>query len=121
SLYFVYLKNNQLEDAKNFYFLAHYHCGGTKNMHAGFFTNGRILFNKLIEASKDSLQIEGYKDTLGWIYEQKMEIEHDPKWEMDYASFLVRRNHSNVSKIDSLFHDIDSLQDQTEPMYIKSY
>ncbi|MCG8575550.1 MAG: importin-beta N-terminal domain-containing protein [Flavobacteriales bacterium] len=121
-LYFQYLKQKMYADAATMWGNAVNSCG-EGNLDAKFYTNGRVIYSKLIRENKgNDVRVKELKDTMQWIYESKMKLEDDPKWTADYASMLVAEKDERHGKIDTLFaNSIHRLQENAKSTHIKQY
>ena len=124
SLYYQYLKQGMYKDATLFWAKAYTNCGGTDSLDGKFFKNGRVAYLqrlKKLDDEKDAVEIKNINDTLAWVYEQRMLIDTDPDWALDYAVMLVSNKSEDYEKIDGLFTNIHSLKDQASGTQIRSY
>lgn len=121
SLYYQYLKQNMFRDACTFWAQAVTDCGDS--LDGKFWGNGRIAYLRLIKETdeKDTTTINGLNDTIAWIYEQKMLIEKDPYWELDYAVFLISNKSADNAKLDELFKNIHVLKEGSSSTHIRMY
>lgn len=121
SLYFEYLKNQKYPDAAYFWAKAIEACG-KEGLDAKFYSNGLVIYSKLMTESKDSLRIKELDDTLNLIYERRMLYENDPTWAADYACKLVTDGSKDFDKIDSLFLlSIPVLKSDAKAVHYKQY
>jgi tetratricopeptide (TPR) repeat protein len=74
-----------------------------------------------LETGKDSTEISAINDTVTWIYEEKMKLEKDPAWELDYAMMLVTQKSKDNGKIDGLFTNIHTLKENASGGHIRTY
>ena len=124
SLYYQYLKQGMYEDACLFWTKAYNTCGGVADSVDGkFFKNARVAYSKRLKGAdkSDTTLIKNLKDSIAFIYEQRMLIEDDPKWRLDYAVMLVSDKDKRFGKIDSLFEAIHVLKDGASSTHLKSY
>jgi tetratricopeptide (TPR) repeat protein len=124
SLYYQYLKQKMYKDATVFWTKAWTNCGGTDSLDSKFFKNGRVAYLQRIKGldkEADALEIQGINDTIAWIYEQRMTVEKDPRWELDYAVMLVTQKNKDFDKIDGLFTNIHSVKDKATGTHIRTY
>lgn len=125
SLYYQYLKQKMYDDATDFWSKAYTHCGGTEggNLDVKFFKNGRVAYLQRLKKVQDSdtLQINNIKDTLAWIYEERMKIAPDPIWALDYASMLVKGKSQDYAKIDSLYTNIHVIKEKASGSHLRTY
>ena len=110
SLYYQYLKQDMLRDACTFWSMAVSNCGDS--LDGKFYKNGRVAYLKLLKTvDGDEVKEKEINDTLAWIYEQRMAIEKDMDWELDYAVFLVSQKSEDYGKIDTLFDNIHKMKE----------
>jgi hypothetical protein len=102
SLYFTYLKQNQYVDAAFFWKKAILACDDSLQ-DAKFYTNGRVIYTKLLADSANASRSKELNDTLNMIYEKRMLVVNDPAWTADYAIKLVTEESTDYDKIDKLF------------------
>jgi tetratricopeptide (TPR) repeat protein len=124
SLYYEYLKQQMYKDATYFWSQAYANCGGTDSLDGKFFNNGRVAYMqrlKDLDEKVDTVEIKNINDTIVWIYEQKLLIEKDPDWALDYAVMLVSSDNNDFNKIDGLFTNIHVLKDKASGTHIRSY
>ncbi|MFT4601500.1 MAG: tetratricopeptide (TPR) repeat protein [Arenicella sp.] len=124
SLYYQYLKQKMYKDATLFWSKAWTNCGGTDSLDSKFFKNGRVAFLQRIKGldkAVDTVEIGQINDTITWIYEQRMIVEKDPRWELDYAVMLVTQKNADFNKIDGLFTNIHTLKDKATGTHIRTY
>jgi tetratricopeptide (TPR) repeat protein len=124
SLYYQYLKQKMYKDATLFWSKAWTNCGGTDSLDSKFFKNGRVAYLQRIKGldkAVDTVEIGQINDTITWIYEQRMIVEKDPRWELDYAVMLVTQKNSDFNKIDGLFTNIHTLKDKATGTHIRTY
>lgn len=124
SLYYQYLKQGMYKDASHFWAKAYDNCGGTDSLDTKFFNNGRVAYLqrlRTLDAEKDAVEIAGINDTVAWIYEEKMKLENDPEWELDYAMMLVTQKSEDNVKIDGLFTNIHKLKSKASGSHIRTY
>lgn len=115
-----YYQQKMFKDARNFWLKAFYTCGGTENLDGKYFRNGKKIYLQLIKEFGDE-RVEPLYDSIAWIYDEGMKVDHEFTWQLDYAKFLTDRKDDRVGKIDTLFFLIDSLQEETHPKYLRSY
>ena len=120
SYYPSYYQQNMFMDARNFWLKAFYTCGGTESLDGKYFRNGKRIYLQLIKEFGDE-QAASLYDSIAWIYDEGMKVDHELTWQLDYAKFLTDRRDERVGKIDTLFALIDSLQEETHPKYLRSY
>lgn len=122
SLYYQYVKQKMYRDAGNFWGKALKACG-TENLDAKFYTNGRVIFSKLLKKEKENeVRAKEIKDTIYMIYEERMKLKDDPAWTADYASLLVSNKSTDYAKIDELFgKSIHKLKDKAKSTHVKQY
>ncbi|MEO9533812.1 MAG: hypothetical protein ABJG68_02360 [Crocinitomicaceae bacterium] len=124
SLYYQYLKQGMYKDASIFWARAYGNCGGTDSLDTKFFNNGRVAYLqrlRKLDKEKDAAEIAAINDTVAWIYEEKMKLEKDPQWELDYAMMLVTSKSEDNAKIDGLFTNIHTLKDKASGAHIRTY
>lgn len=124
SLYYQYLKQGMYKDATFFWSKAYSNCGGTDSLDGKFFKNGRVAYLqrvKKLDKTADAEEIKNINDTLAWVYEQRMLIDKDADWALDYAVMLVSNKSEDFEKIDGLFTNIHTLKDQASGTQIRSY
>lgn len=124
SLYYQYLKQGMYKDATFFWSKAYSNCGGTDSLDGKFFKNGRVAYLqrlKKLDDTADAEEIKNINDTLAWVYEQRMLIDKDADWALDYAVMLVSNKSEDFEKIDGLFTNIHTLKDQASGTQIRSY
>jgi len=124
SLYYQYLTQKMYKDASIFWAKAWSNCGGTDSLDGKFFKNGRVAFlqrMKKLDEEADAAEIKNIKDTLAWIYEERMKIEKDADWELDYAVMLVGDKSDDYAKLDELFKNIHILKDKSSGTQIRTY
>lgn len=121
SLYYQYLKQKMYADACLFWSQAAGNCGDS--LDGKFFKNGRVAYLKLLKGvdEENTARIQEINDTIAWIYEQKMKIEKDPSWELDYAVMLVSNKSEDYAKIDKLFENIHVQKEKSSATHIKTY
>jgi len=124
SLYYQYLKQKMYKDATVFWSKAWSSCGGTDSLDSKFFKNGRVAFLQRIKGldkEADAAEIQVLNDSIAWIYEQRMTVEKDPRWELDYAVMLVTNKTEDFDKVDGLFTNIHTLKDKATGTHIRTY
>lgn len=124
SLYYQYLTQKMYKDASIFWAKAWTNCGGTDSLDGKFFKNGRVAFlqrMKKLDKEADAAEIKNIKDTLAWIYEERMKIDEDADWELDYAVMLVGDSSEDFSKLDDLFKNIHVLKEKSSGTQIRTY
>ncbi len=124
SLYYQYLKQKMYKDATVFWSKAWTNCGGTDSLDSKFFKNGRVAYLQRIKGldkEADAAEIQILNDTIAWIYEQRMTVEKDPRWELDYAVMLVTNKTEDFDKVDGLFTNIHTLKDKATGTHIRTY
>jgi len=124
SLYYQYLTQKMYKDASIFWAKAWSNCGGTDSLDGKFFKNGRVAFlqrMKKLDEEADAAEIKNIKDTLAWIYEERMKIDKDADWELDYAVMLVGDKSDDYAKLDELFKNIHVLKDKSSGTQIRTY
>ncbi|UKN00812.1 tetratricopeptide repeat protein [Paracrocinitomix mangrovi] len=124
SYYFLALRDKNYELARYYYPRAYVHCGPTKNIEPGFFINGKVLYSNLLKdiEGNDISQTKNIQDTLIWVYEQKMQLEVDPEWELSYATFLLSIESDQDEKISQLYEkNISILKEKTSVFHLTSY
>ncbi|MEZ4923570.1 MAG: hypothetical protein R2780_10405 [Crocinitomicaceae bacterium] len=121
SLYYQYLKQKMYADACHFWSLAVANCGDS--LDGKFFNNGRVAYMQLEKTvdEANTARIKEINDTIAWIYEQKMLIEKDPDWELDYAVLLVSNESEDYAKIDKLFENIHIQKENSSYTHIRTY
>lgn len=121
SLYYQYLKQKMYADACLFWSKAVTNCGDS--LDGKFFSNGRVAYMQLQKSvdEANTARIKEIDDTLAWIYEQRMKIEKDPDWELDYAVMLVSNKSEDNAKIDKLFENIHVMKENSSYTHIKTY
>lgn len=120
SLYYQYLKQDMVRDACTFWGMAAKSCGD--DLDGKFFKNGRVAYLKLLRSVKgDEVKEQEVSDTINWIYEQRMAIEKDPDWELDYAVFLVSNKSEDYEKLDKLFENIHVMKEKSSGTHIRMY
>ncbi|MBD3636544.1 MAG: hypothetical protein HUJ25_04315 [Crocinitomicaceae bacterium] len=121
SLYYQYLRQDMVRDACNFWSKAVNSCGDS--LDGKFYKNGRVAYLKLLKTidESDEARINEVNDTLAWIYEQRMRLEKDPDWELDYAVMLVSNKSDNTEKIDELFKNIHVMKEKASSTHIRMY
>jgi len=78
SLYYQYLKQGMYEDACLFWTKAYNTCGGVADSVDGkFFKNARVAYSKRLKGADkaDTVLIKNLKDSIAFVYEQRMLIE----------------------------------------------
>jgi tetratricopeptide (TPR) repeat protein len=121
SLYYQYLKQKMYADACMFWSKAVSNCGDS--LDGKFWSNGRVAYLKLQKTVDESntARIKEIDDTLAWIYEQRMLIEKDPDWELDYAVMLVSNKSEDFDKMDKLFENIHVMKEKSSYSHIRAY
>jgi tetratricopeptide (TPR) repeat protein len=121
SLYYQYLKQDMIRDACTFWGMAATNCGDS--LDGKFYKNGRVAFLKLLKTvdDADEARKKEINDSIMWIYEQRMGIEKDSDWELDYAVMLVSKKSEDFEKLDKLFENIHILKHESSGTQIRMY
>lgn len=122
SLYYQYLTSKAYQDAANFWNDAVESCGPA-GLDGAFYSNGRYIYGKLLKEEGITPERKAaLKDTVIWIFESRLQIDHDLIWIADYASQLVTNKSDDHAKIDTLFaQSIPELKDKAKSKHYKQY
>ncbi|MGV6861989.1 MAG: tetratricopeptide repeat protein [Putridiphycobacter sp.] len=99
----LYAKNKMYRDALNFFAKAYEVCGGEEGLEFVDWNNARIITKKLLKIEKNETAQAGLSDTLIWIFEKGDTYGDNPKWKVEYATYLVKTNSDSVALIDDLY------------------
>lgn len=121
SLYYLYLKQKEYNDASIFWNNAYAACG-EEFLDAKFFYNGRYIYSMRIRGlEKDDPKAEELEDSLTWIYNMRMKYEYDPEWSLDAAYHLTTRKSEDTEALDSLFKNIHVMKENSKANHITAY
>ncbi len=123
SLYYEYLKQGQLADARHFWLKAEQDCGGLKAQDEGFFINGTIIYKGLRKgvAETDTVLKKQLNDSIALIYKTDWKVHKNPRRALEYANHLYYYLPTENTELDQLFQNIHQLKGETPALYIETY
>ncbi|MBD3639273.1 MAG: tetratricopeptide repeat protein [Crocinitomicaceae bacterium] len=123
SFYYMHLDQGKYDEARKFWLLAYDLCSQAQKLDATFYQNGSIIYTHLLKAcsEQDSILKKQLTDSLFWIWDRRVQVDHDPQLKLKFATMLVFEKDDRISKIDSLFAPFDSLVLETDIIVLDAY
>jgi len=117
----MYAQNKMWRDASNF-FLDSYRLCGMEGLEQKDWNNARIIYKNLIKLEKDAAKKAGLSDSLIWIFKSGDTYKENPKWKVEYASYLVKTKSEDTKLIDDLYaKSIHALKEKNKTSDIQYY
>jgi tetratricopeptide (TPR) repeat protein len=117
----MYAQNKMWRDASNFFLEAYKLCG-MEGLEQKDWNNARIIYKNLLKAEKDATKKAGLSDSLVWIFKNGDTYKENPKWKVEYASYLVKTKSTDTELIDGLYaKSIHELKDKNKTSDIQYY
>jgi len=98
----LYAQNKMWRDATNFFLDAYKHCGKDV-LEQNDWNTARISYKQLLKKEKDPTVKANLTDTLLWVYKTGDTYKENPKWKVEYATFLVKIKSEDTDLIDELY------------------
>jgi hypothetical protein len=117
----MYAQNKMWRDASNF-FLESYKLCGLDGLEQKDWNNARIIYKNLLKTEKDATKKAGLSDSLIWVFQNGDTYKENPKWKVEYASYLVKTKSTDSKLIDDLYaKSIHALKDKNKTSDIQYY
>ena len=117
----MYAQNKMWRDASNF-FLEAYNLCGMDGLEIKDWNNARIIYKNLLKAEKDPAAKKNISDSLIWVFEKGDTYGDNPKWKVEYASYLVKIKSTDTKKIDELYaKSIHQLKEKNKTSDVQYY
>ncbi len=98
----LYAQQKMNRDAADFFVKAYNICG-KDGLEFKDWNNARIIYKRLLKAEKDATVKSGLSDTLVWIFANGDTYGDNPKWKVEYATYLVKTKSDSTALIDDLY------------------